>query len=84
MATSEYTALSNKLRLMAQRALAKEMPERFAELHNAIRSEHGLPPVGQGAAQLAQENAQLRREVEQLRKAQTGGTGRRTRTRATA
>jgi hypothetical protein len=84
MALSDYTALSNKLRLQAQRALAKEMPERFTEIHNAIRSEHGLPEVGQGAAQLAQENAQLRREVEQLEKAQAGGTGRRTRANATA
>ena len=83
MALSDYTALSNKLRLQALRALAKEMPERFTELHNAIRSEHGLPPVGQGAAQLAQENASLRLEVEQLRKAQTGGTGKRARASAT-
>jgi hypothetical protein len=52
MALSETTKLANKARLKAQRTFVKRFPDEFAAWHNQVREEFGLPPVGQGAAQL--------------------------------
>lgn len=62
------TKLANQIRLKAQRQLAKAYPEQFREIHDQLRRDAGLPPVGAGAAQLAEENRRLREELEKIQK----------------